>query len=174
MILELNNIRLRKILYSDTNLIVKWRNSPGVLKNLYFQNKITRDEHLSWMKNFVDKEKCLQFIIEDMDLERAIGTVFIKNIDNINSKGEFGIFIGESFARGKGNGLKATKLIILYAFDQLNLNKIYLTVFKKNIAGIKSYRNSGFEVEGYLREEIKVDGEFEDIVFMSIFNKNYI
>ena len=78
-----NNIALRKITYRDTELIVRWRNSDIVKKNLFTQNELTKEQHMWWMKNKVDAGECVQFIIETIDSHKAVGTVFIKNIDEV-------------------------------------------------------------------------------------------
>ena len=129
MIHKHGDIRLRKIDYSDTPLIVKWRNSPSVSVNLFSQEILTPEKHNWWMENKVATGECAQFIIEIGRDNIPIGTVFIKNIDKENNKGEFGIFIGAEDAQGLGYGTLATQFAIQYAFDQLNLNRIYLFVF---------------------------------------------
>jgi len=164
---------LREIIDSDTDNIVKWRNSPDVKKNLYSQELLTKKQHLKWMQNNVMTGQCIQFIIEIHfnDSVQPIGTIFIKNIDRKNSKGEYGIFIGESDARGKGYSTKATFKILKYAFEVLMLNRVYLTVFSDNLAAIKSYEKSGFIKEGILKEDFyRFDG-FVDVVYMGITRK---
>lgn len=161
---------LRQITESDTDNIVKWRNAPDVKKNLYTQAPLTTEQHLNWLKNKVNTGYCAQFIIEvhSPDSMRSIGTVFIKNIDRINLKGEYGIFIGESDARGKGFALKATVKILQHAFEELKLNRIYLTVFSDNLAAINVYQKAGFVQEGILKQDVFRFDRFSDVVCMAI------
>lgn len=164
------SIQIRPITESDTQLIIKWRNDPQIVRNLYTQDMLTQEQHLRWLHNYVNTGKCSQFIIEEcMDVEkRAIGTVFIKNIDTKNSKGEFGIFIGEKFARGLGYGTAATKEILYHTFEVLGLNRVYLTVFHDNIYAIKAYKQAGFEQEGILKQDfLRYDG-YCDVLCMGI------
>lgn len=90
-------ISLRPISESDTENIVRWRNSDTVKKNLYTQTDLTQGQHRVWLRNKVATGLCYQYIIvETLDGDsKDIGTVFIKNIDSHSRKGEFGIFIGE-------------------------------------------------------------------------------
>lgn len=165
-----SSVVLRPIQLDDTPSIVRWRNSSDVARWLYSQEVLTDAMHLSWMANQVATGKCSQFIIDETrdGKYRGIGTVFIKNIDRANSKGEFGIFIGEPDARGKGYASQATRLILQHAFMELGLNRVYLTVQHDNIAGIKAYEKAGFVREGLLRQDYKRYDGYCDIVCMGI------
>lgn len=159
---------LRAIREEDAPLVVRWRNMPAVRHNLYSQAELTVEQHLAWHRGKVLTGNCAQFIIEDVQAGVPVGTTFLKNIDPYSRKAEFGIFIGEDVARGKGLGSEAARLILGYGFGVLNLNRIYLTVFSDNRAAVKSYQNAGFTVEGELRQDFLRDGVFEDVTLMSI------
>lgn len=168
-----DNIFLRKIEYSDSELIVSWRNSNDVKVNLFSQEDISLEQHLSWMKNKVESGESIQFIIEAIKEKKPIGTIFIKNIDNKNNKGEFGIFIGDYQFRGLGYGTMATKMIVNYAFTHLCLNKIYLHVIENNQAGIHSYKKAGFKIEGVHKQDYKRNGVYFNVVYMSILKEEW-
>ena len=56
------NIKGRKVLlrpidYSDTDLIVKWRNNPKVRDKFVFRDIFTEEMHVNWMNDRVKKEK---------------------------------------------------------------------------------------------------------------------
>lgn len=162
-------VKIRPILLDDTHLIVKWRNDANVKKNLYSQSDLTEAQHINWFHNQVSTGRCSQFIIEENSPGgRPLGTVFIKNIDQNNQKGEFGIFIGEEWGRGKGYASLATALILDHAFKELKLNRVYLTVFCDNLPAIKAYERAGFLKEGLLRQDyLRTDG-FVDVVYMGL------
>jgi UDP-4-amino-4,6-dideoxy-N-acetyl-beta-L-altrosamine N-acetyltransferase len=167
----MSNITIRPIRLSDTEHIVKWRNSWEVQKNLYTQTELTAEQHKQWMKKFVDTHQCYQFIIEEhtsQDLIRDVGTVFIKNIDKNSNKGEFGIFIGEASARGRGYAKVATKQILFFAFNKLKLNRVYLSVFSDNLSAIKSYENAGFALEGELVQDFRRYDGYANVTLMGI------
>lgn len=164
------NVSLRKMEISDTKNIIKWRNNLNVKKNFFIQEDLTEKTHYSWIKNNVNKCKVVQFIIVNNKLNKDIGTVFLKDIDKKNSKAEFGIFIGEDSERGKGLGAEATVLICNYAFQNLNLHRIYLRVFDHNDQAKKSYYKAGFRQEGILKDDVFIKGKFYNVVIMSIVN----
>lgn len=167
-------VKLRKLAESDTANIVRWRNSPSVKCNLYSQEDITEEQHLNYFHNIVETGKCAQYIIvvEDENGSRDIGTTFIKNIDRHSNKGEFGIFIGEESARGKGYAKYAISEILRIAFDELNLHRVYLSVMADNLLAIKSYKKVGFVIEGSFSDDYLRNDEYIDVIVMAIIKEN--
>ena len=163
-----NNVILRPMTEQDTDNVIKWRNAPSVMENFIFRTPLTREAHLNWYNNRVLTGDVAQFIIVDTDTNTDVGSVYLRDIDRNNQKCEFGIFIGEESCRGKGIGAKASKLILDYAFNELELNRVFLRVFAKNERAIKSYENAGFKYEGTFRDDVIIDGVAYDMVFMAI------
>ena len=54
---------LRKIEYSDTENVVRWRNSDAVRTHFIDQRLFTKESHEGWLKNYVETGKVEQFII---------------------------------------------------------------------------------------------------------------
>ena len=176
MIVELDtiigeNIRLRPITKKDTSLIVKWRNNPAVRKNFIFQEKFTEKMHNQWLDSKVAKGEVIQYIIEEIEGEKPIGSVYLRDIDDNNLSAEYGIFIGEDQARGKGYGTETAILFIQYALEKVGFHRIFLRVLKENDAAYRSYLKAGFEKEGVFRDMVKVDGKYRDVIFMAIINE---
>lgn len=155
------NVKIRKITKNDTANIIKWRNNIEVLKYFIDQRLLTEETHNNWLTNYVEKGLVEQFIIcwDNID----VGSVFLKNIDNIHKYAEYGIFIGDTCCRGMGVGSKASKLILEFGFNSLKLDEIYLRVRSNNTKAIKVYEKLGFN---------KTE-EVEGITFMNIKKENF-
>jgi len=164
-------IYLRPIREDDTADIIRWRNSAKVKQFFIQQDDFTEESHLNWLSNYVNKGKAVQFIIVDKKSDRSIGSVYIKDIDMIHKKAEYGIFIGEEQNQGKGYGTEAARLMIDYAFNILKLHRIYLRAYTDNDRAIASYKKAGFEVEGVLKDDVFVRGKYRDMTWMSIINQ---
>lgn len=160
-------IYLRLMTYDDTDLIVAWRNSDGVRKNFIYQALFTRESHENWMKTMVETGKVVQMIICDSASDEPLGSVYIRDIDRHHNKAEYGIFIGEPDARGRGVGTAAAKLMLRYCFEEEGLHRVYLRAFSDNIQAIKSYEKAGFVREGLLRDDVCIEGQYRDIVWMA-------
>ena len=164
-------IYLRPMVEEDTDMIVAWRNKPSVKNYFIYQADFTREGHLYWLHEVVEKGRACQMIICDKADNIPLGSVYIRDIDHTHHKGEYGIFIGEEAARGRGIGTEAAKLMIQYGFEELGLHRIYLRVLSGNKQAIRSYEKAGFEQEGYLKDDVCINGKFVDIVWMAIVNK---
>lgn len=163
-------IYLRFLNEKDTDLIVKWRNKDEVRKRFIYQELFTRESHESWVHNMVNTGKVVQFIICIHEKDLPIGSVYVRDIDQVHHKGEYGIFIGEDYARGRGIGTRAARLMIQYAFCELKLHRLFLRVFADNKQAIASYEKAGFSKEAYLKDDVCIDGQYRDIVLMACIN----
>lgn len=172
-VIENDKIFLRKIEYSDTANIIKWRNSDFVREHFIYQALFTRESHEAWMKNMVETGRVDQLIIclKDETVEGVpVGSVYIRDIDRNHNKAEYGIFIGEESARGQGIGSMTAALMVEYCFKQLKLHRLFLRVFADNHQAIRSYEKAGFVKEAYLKDDVKINGKYRDIVLMGIIN----
>lgn len=164
-------IVLRPISEADTENILRWRNSDLVRSNFIYQPLLTEEGHRKWLKTKVDTGEVVQFIMLEKQSACQIGSVYLRDIDMVTKKAEYGIFIGEEQAHGKGYGTEAAQLMLKYAFDVLKLHKVSLRVLQGNEGAIHSYEKAGFVREGYMIDEVFVGGEYRDVIFMAVINK---
>lgn len=168
--IEGTKVNLRSITETDTDLILKWRNSERVSDNFIFSEKLTAEMHKKWLEEKVKKHLVEQFIIIEKKSGKPIGSVYFRDIDQTKKEAEYGIFIGEDCALGKGYGNETAKLALEYAFEKMKLNRIFLRVFADNEAAIKSYENAGFRTTNK-EEIINKNGTERKIVFLDIERK---
>lgn len=166
--IEGQRICLRPITMEDTQRIVAWRNEERVRRNFIYQTPFTKEGHENWMRTKVASGEVVQFIICEKGNGRPVGSVYFRDIDPLNKKAEYGIFIGEADSAGKGIGTEAARLAVAYARDQLKLHKLMLRVFADNVAAVKSYQNAGFVQEAYLKDEFLQNGQYRDLLFMAV------
>ena len=163
---------LRPITLEDTSYIVKWRNNVNVRKNFIFQEPFTEEMHIKWMQTKVASGEVVQYIIELADTHKAVGSVYYRDIDFKNKSAEYGIFIGEDEARGKGVGTETAQLFTEFGFCTLGLHRISLRVLDGNASAIRSYEKAGFAPEGTFKDMVMLRGEYRDVVFMARINPN--
>ena len=167
--MDLGPVYLRPITLEDTDRVIRWRNSDRVRKNFIDQRPFTRQGHLNWLETRVATGEVVQFILCETETDRPVGSVYIRDIDRKNRKGEYGIFIGEADAAGKGYGTLAAKGAIAYARSELKLHKLSLRVFADNAAAVRSYEKAGFHREALLQDEIRnEDGSWRDLILMAV------
>ena len=150
---------------------LKWFNNTEITQYLVAFRPMTRMAEEEWMENLKTQDDTIRFsiIIPSEDgLEKLIGNCGIHNIDWKNRVGEVGIVIGENEYQNKGFGTEAMELILEYAFDTVNLNRIELYTYDFNISALKSYEKVGFIEEGRKRQSIWINGKYHDAILMSI------
>ena len=111
-------------------------------------------------------------IVEEMS-DTLIGVTGFVSVDNLNRTGEAGIFIGDKGSWGRGLGTEALNLLLYYGFQYLNLHSITLKVYSFNERARKSYRKCGFQEAGRLREAILREGEWHDVIFMDLLDRDF-
>lgn len=163
-----NRVILREIEEGDLDLIVKWRNDPDVLRYLFSYLPISSSSQRQWYQRYLEDDRQQAFVIVLKDGNRPIGTVGLSAIDHRDQKAEMGIMIGEKTQRGRGIGEEALRLLIDYAFTQMNLRKIKALAFADNVVAIKLYEKCGFQLEGTLKQEVYKDGQFKDVCILSL------
>jgi len=105
--------------------------------------------------------------------DRLLGGSGLHHISMIHRNAEWGIFIGRAEEWGKGLGREVARAMLGYAFETLNLHRVYLRVNADNERGIRAYKGAGFIEEGTLRQHIYVEGEYLDMVQMGILRTDW-
>ena len=166
-------IYLRCMSPEDTDLIIKWRNSDSVRKNFIYQAPFTREGHENWIRTMIDTGRAVQMMICESGEGPPLGSVYIRDIDRTHNKAEYGIFIGEAAARGRGTGTAAAGLMLRYCFEEEGLHRIYLRALADNVQAVRSYEKAGFRKEALLRDDVRIDGTYRDIIWMAILQTDW-
>ncbi len=174
MIIKYENITLRAIEESDLELLKDMINDPEIENMMTgFSFPVSTYEHKKWFNTLSNEHNKLRLIVDTKE-HGAIGIVMLTNIDWKNRNAEFHIKItGKHNLRGKGYGTNATKALLKYAFEQLNMHCIYSNIIEYNIASQRLTEKCGFKQEGILRDRVYKNGKYNNIVVSSI-NNNHI
>jgi RimJ/RimL family protein N-acetyltransferase len=114
------------------------------------------------------------FSIRTLADDRLVGGTDIEVV-NWNGRDAFvAIFIGDRNDWGKGYGTDAMRILLRYAFMELNLWRVSLGVFEYNPRAIRSYEKAGFRHEGRVRQSLNREGRRWDNLFMSILRDEWL
>jgi RimJ/RimL family protein N-acetyltransferase len=113
------------------------------------------------------------FYIRTLEGDRLIGFIGLADIRWNNGDAWVGIGIGERSEWGKGYGTDAMRVLLRYAFTELNLHRVSLGVFDYNPRAIRSYEKAGFRHEGREREQLHRDGSRADGLYMGILKEEW-
>ncbi|WP_051688596.1 GNAT family N-acetyltransferase [Butyrivibrio sp. AE2032] len=162
-------LSLRFMEERDFPLIVKWRNLERIRQNFIYREEFTLEGQRNWQKTMIDTGKVVQFMIcENAADHRPVGSVYFRDIDHETDSAEYGIFIGEDDALGKGYGNEAATLAVEYARDVMKLKKLILRVFIWNISAIRSYEHAGFRKSKDVAAVTCSDGTKGDMILMDL------
>jgi [ribosomal protein S5]-alanine N-acetyltransferase len=170
-------IILRPLRIEDLEKTHQWRNNLELIKlvqGVRFPKTMEMDKE--WFNNALNDKsnRNIYFGIDEIKTSELIGIVHLSNIDYISNNAVWGFMIGEKIHRGKGIGVEFSNLTLNYSFKQLNLNKIISYIVEDNSASLNLFNKLGFSKEGTLRKHFFIDGDYKDVVIMSLLREDYL
>lgn len=103
--------------------------------------------------------------------EKLIGIVSLSEI----ARGDFqscwiGYYLDRAY-NGRGYMTEAVTYAVGFAFKELGLHRIEAGVMPHNKASIRLLEKAGFEKEGIARENVRINGKWEDHQILSLINR---
>ena len=129
-----------------------------------------------WLEKDMDEQSVNQhwFSIHKLDDDTLLGDVGLY-VDGWPARDvSIGIGIGERDFWGKGFGTDAMKVILRYAFTEIDMRRVTLDVFEFNPRAIRSYEKAGFRLEGRMRKALNKEGKRWDMLFMGILHEEWM
>ena len=108
------------------------------------------------------------FAIHRAGKEEPVGIIGLMNVSEANASADLSIIVGSTEDRDQGVGTESIRLLLEYAFEELGLNRVGLSVFDFNEPAISAYEKIGFAHEGRLRKAIRREDGFYDAMLMSV------
>lgn len=153
----------------DAEKYVKWLNDANITQYLSIHNSFAS---LLGEKEFLEKASKEEFVfaIVKAENDELIGNIGLTKINYKDGSAELGIFIGEEENLSKGYGSEAIKLLVNFAFKELRLHNIMLTVYDLNPRAQRAYTKCGFKEFGRRHDAIYRHGKYHDLIYMEIIN----
>lgn len=114
------------------------------------------------------------FSIRRREDDRLLGDLVLDVTHWSAGEAFVGIGLGERELWGKGYGTEAMTLGLDFAFTEMNLRRVTLTVFEYNPRAIRSYEKAGFRHEGRQRQVLCREGKRWDILYMGILREEWL
>jgi RimJ/RimL family protein N-acetyltransferase len=164
-------IRLRALEKKDLPLFVDWLNDPEVTRGLVHYLPFSMEEEEAWYENIRKgprEEYPLMIDVQTGGGWMPIGDLNLFAMDWRIRSAELGIVIGAKEYWDQGYGTEAVGLLLRHGFHTLNLNRVFLRVYEDNTRAIRAYEKAGFVQEGRHRQGYYRDGQYIDVILMSI------
>jgi len=163
-------VYLRALELNDLENTYQWHNSPELYRWLAGTiHHVGREVERQWLEQrckHSDREVNLAVCVTGSD--EHIGNLYLRNIDWVHRRAELHIFIGDSEKRSCGFGTSALRQLLQYAFENLNLRRVHLSVLEENLAARRIYEKCGFTVEGVLSQHVYKNGHYHNVVLMGL------
>ena len=170
-----NKLYLRPLQESDlTEKYLNWINDHEVTR--YMESgtfPATLDSLRQYYDHHKDSNSSMLLAIVDRESDEHIGNITLSLINWVHQTCEIGIMLGDKAFWGRGYMLEAENLLLDYAFNRLNLQKVTAGAIIKNSGVIITMKKLGFQTEGKLRRQIFVDGGFVDVVRMGLLREEF-
>ena len=126
-------------------------------------------------KDFEELTPAIHFFgVRTLADDKLIGEMAL-DVFNWTGRDAFvGLSIGERENWGKGYGTDMMNVLLRFAFTEINLRRVTLTVFEYNPRAIRSYEKAGFRHEGRVRKILNREGRRWDILFMGILREEWL
>jgi RimJ/RimL family protein N-acetyltransferase len=163
-------LNLRPLQAEDASLTLRWRSSERA--SLLNAGAMSLEAQIEWIKSRPSNE--FNFIIE-LKNDLPIGMLSLIGVNSINRNAETGRFlIGEEDAvKGIPAAVEAMKLIYEFAFNELNLVRLYGTIASGNSLMVKWQKYLGMKEEGRMRSHYFIDGRWQDAVILGLLVDDY-
>jgi RimJ/RimL family protein N-acetyltransferase len=162
------SVYLRSLEKEDAPPLVRWLNDPEVNRLLLPRRPLNLAMEQEYLQHVNQSDTDLALGIVVLQTDQLIGATGFHEIDFRCRHASFGIVLGDKSAWGKGYGTEATRLLLGYAFESLNLNRVWLHVYEYNARALRVYDKLGFRREGVLRQHTYRDGRYWDTITMGI------
>lgn len=154
MILSGFGVELRRIVYSDIELIRNWRNSYNVRKWMFYEELITETQQEGWFEQ-INNSLNYYFIIH-VGTE-PIGLIYAKHVNLAKMIGEGGIFVGNPRFLSTDFPARATFLMLYFCFNQLGLKHSLIRIKKGNELAINYNKMFGYKIISIVGNEINFE-----------------
>jgi RimJ/RimL family protein N-acetyltransferase len=163
-------IALGPISDADPVKLRKWRNMPAIYKWCRQCEPLNSWDHQAWLESLPKSPDIRMYTVLNTENE-IVGVCGLTDIDYINRRAEFSLYIGTEF-QGKKFGLYALKTLCAHGFMVLGLHHIFGETFDGNPAA-KTFEDIGFKKEGTRRGFYYREGKFIDAHLYSLLNKEF-
>lgn len=163
-LLKGQKVNLRSLTVADCEgPYLKWLNDPEI--NRYLESRLSEQTPES-TRRFVQHMRQSQdnyfFAIVLKEDGRHVGNIKIGPIHPHYKNAFVGYMIGDKSCWGQGLATEAIRLATRFCFDELCLHKVSAGVIAPNAGSIRALEKCGFRLEGTFRDEVLIDGKYED------------
>lgn len=163
-------VGLRAIERNDLDQLLAWRNRPEYRRYFREHRELNRDQQQRWYEAVVNGDPATRmFSVVELGNDRLLGACGLCYINWVDRNADFSLYIGaddlyidERFAPD------AAQVLIRYAFDELNLHRLWSEIYDFDRAKQGLFDRLGFSLDGRHRQSHWGEGHWHDSLFYSL------
>jgi len=175
-IIETERLILRRFEYADDDAMLKNWVADEKIQSLYSEPVYsTKAEVKCLLDKYIgsyEREDYYRWAVIEKVSGECIGQIAYFLVDSKNHFAEIEYCIGSDF-QCKGYATEATKSVIAYGFNKMNLHKIQICTKTINAPSKRVIEKCGFTYEGTLRDYFYMNGEYVGRLYFSILRSEY-
>ena len=175
LVLKGDKVSLWTITKEDLKKIWEYFGDFGLRKFIHMRwEPIYYENEEKWYEELINNiKKDVVFEIVENPSKKIVGLIGIHKINWHSRYGEIGYWIWKEFWN-KGYATEAVRLMLKYAFEYLNLNKIWARVMEPNKASQRVLEKNGFRLVGRLRKhEYVPEMGYVDVLLYDVLREEY-
>lgn len=124
-------------------------------------------------KEMEESRNLFYFPIRMRSDDRLIGFARLSWIEWSNGNGYIDLGIGDAQDRGRGYGSEALRLLLRYAFAELNLHRLTAMMGAYNLCALHVFQKAGFVEEVRRRQSLYRDGQRWDLIHLGLLRSEW-
>jgi len=170
------HVRLSAMTQDDLETVARWYEDADFLR-LYDSHPAypkPKESLKKWLEERQEASDEFLFAVRLVGSDELVGMVSIDGIEWSNRAGWLSVGIGDPANWSRGFGSEAAELVLEFAFLELNLHRVTLTVFRYNERAIALYEKLGFRHEGAFRDFGERDGKRYDMLLYGLLRPEWL
>ncbi|MEZ4804216.1 MAG: GNAT family N-acetyltransferase [Bacteroidia bacterium] len=169
-VLETKRLLLRELKIDDKERVLEFRSNPIIMH--FIPRPLAKNEedaiaHINKIRNGFRNKENINWGIENKETKQLIGIAGFVRTQASNFRAEIGYLL-DIKSHGKGYMTESMEAMIKYGFEKMNLHSIEAIVDPENKASQAVLERSGFEKDGYFKENFFHNGKFLDTIHYSL------
>ena len=174
--IETDRLILRRFEYSDIDAMLRYWIADEKIQSMYSEPVYTTKEAVKELLDryigSYEKSDFYRWAVVEKKTGLCIGQIAYFLVDSKNNFAEIEYCIGSDF-QCRGYATEATKAVISYGFDRINLHKVQICTKTINAPSKRVIEKCGFTYEGTLRDYFYMNGNYVGRLYFSMLRNEY-